>query len=195
MNRIKAILCGLFLAMLLIACGHEHTWSEATCDTPKTCTECGETEGEPLGHTTDMGKCSRCNEVFGADVFKDIVDKVASAEDDYNKSFNAIVYSGATSVSQFKSAVDANSQGFESYTKKIKEAAEMCGDYDLLSDYKSKLLDATTGLPTSMSGTDDKSFDDYMDKLEKHALKLYSYQMAELPIYDELNVKARTIKY
>lgn len=29
---------------------HEHTWIEATCTEPKTCSECGETEGEPLGH-------------------------------------------------------------------------------------------------------------------------------------------------
>ena len=29
---------------------HEHVFSEATCTTPRTC-ECGETEGEALGHT------------------------------------------------------------------------------------------------------------------------------------------------
>ncbi len=29
---------------------HEHTWAEATCTQPRTCTECGETEGEPLEH-------------------------------------------------------------------------------------------------------------------------------------------------
>ncbi|MDY4096486.1 MAG: hypothetical protein SOY47_07130 [Lachnospiraceae bacterium] len=32
----------------LVGCGHEHTFSEATCESPKTCTECGETEGEKL---------------------------------------------------------------------------------------------------------------------------------------------------
>ena len=29
---------------------HEHSWTEATCTMPKTCTVCGETEGEALGH-------------------------------------------------------------------------------------------------------------------------------------------------
>lgn len=29
---------------------HQHTWSDATCTQPKTCTECGVTEGEALGH-------------------------------------------------------------------------------------------------------------------------------------------------
>lgn len=30
---------------------HQHEWVEATCTEPRTCAECGETEGEPLGHT------------------------------------------------------------------------------------------------------------------------------------------------
>lgn len=55
------------------------TWQEATCTTPKTCSVCGKTEGEPLGHswgawrttkeptTTEDGvkerTCSRCGDV------------------------------------------------------------------------------------------------------------------------------------
>lgn len=51
----------------LVGCGHEHTFSEATCESPKTCTECGETEGEKLSHnfldaTCESPKtCSLCN--------------------------------------------------------------------------------------------------------------------------------------
>jgi hypothetical protein len=43
-----------------------HSWIDADCDTPKTCTTCGETEGKALGHawvdaTTEAPKtCSRC---------------------------------------------------------------------------------------------------------------------------------------
>ena len=45
---------------------HEHTFKEATCLEPKTCTECGYTEGEALGHdfleaTCEvLSTCSRC---------------------------------------------------------------------------------------------------------------------------------------
>ena len=59
------------MMLLLCACGHEHTWSEATCTTPKTCTECGETEGEVLGHTwveatcTEPKTCSVCGATEG----------------------------------------------------------------------------------------------------------------------------------
>ncbi len=42
-----------------------HTWTEATCGVPKTCGACGETEGEPTGdHTVNMnnGFCNECGQ-------------------------------------------------------------------------------------------------------------------------------------
>ena len=49
----KLISFALVLAMVLSmnACGCDHQWAEATCTAPKTCSKCGETEGEPAGHT------------------------------------------------------------------------------------------------------------------------------------------------
>ena len=38
-----------------------HSWDAATCTSPKTCSLCGETEGNALGHTTTTGVCDRCN--------------------------------------------------------------------------------------------------------------------------------------
>ena len=42
----------------------EHSWKEATCTAPKTCTACGETEGEALGHAEEEvpGKAPTCTE-------------------------------------------------------------------------------------------------------------------------------------
>ena len=42
----------------------EHDWVDATCEAPKTCSVCGETEGEALGHTeeTVAGKDATCTE-------------------------------------------------------------------------------------------------------------------------------------
>lgn len=49
----KFVLMPLVLAMVfsMAACGCSHQWEEATCTAPKTCTQCGETEGEAAGHT------------------------------------------------------------------------------------------------------------------------------------------------
>ena len=38
----------------------DHDWSEATCYLPKTCTKCGITEGEALGHSMINNICTRC---------------------------------------------------------------------------------------------------------------------------------------
>lgn len=49
----------LVLCMALLTgcfCKHE-TWHDATCETPKTCAECGETEGEALGHVWLAATC------------------------------------------------------------------------------------------------------------------------------------------
>ena len=39
---------------------HTHSYSAATCTTPKTCTGCGSAEGSALGHGFANGVCSRC---------------------------------------------------------------------------------------------------------------------------------------
>ena len=48
---------------------HEHAWSDATCEEPAKC-ECGETQGEALGHKladatcTEPAKCTVCNKTL-----------------------------------------------------------------------------------------------------------------------------------
>ncbi|MCR5457773.1 MAG: hypothetical protein K6F14_06825 [Clostridiales bacterium] len=67
------ILVTIMLATLLIvsSCSCKHNWIEATCTVPKTCSECGKTEGEALGHTwiaatcTVPKTCSVCGETEG----------------------------------------------------------------------------------------------------------------------------------
>lgn len=38
---------------------HTHTFSDATCTAPKTCS-CGATEGEATGHSYTKGVCTKC---------------------------------------------------------------------------------------------------------------------------------------
>jgi hypothetical protein len=66
----------LFIACMMISgCSKkdEHVWNEATCTVPKTCSECGATEGEALGHDTEIGKCDRCGEWQNEDVVSEII--------------------------------------------------------------------------------------------------------------------------
>lgn len=45
------------IGLMLTGCGHEHIWTEATCLSPKTCSECGETEGEAADHSWLEATC------------------------------------------------------------------------------------------------------------------------------------------
>ena len=70
-KKIISLLLVAAMALTLCACGHEHIWTPATCTEPKTCAECSETEGEPLGHVFKnathfaASECEVCGAVEG----------------------------------------------------------------------------------------------------------------------------------
>lgn len=55
----KILALALCIAMLasLTACGCKHQWIEANCLEAKTCSKCGEVEGEALGHSWTDATC------------------------------------------------------------------------------------------------------------------------------------------
>lgn len=65
------VILGLAMMICLAGCQCKHEWVEANCVTPKTCSACGETEGEALPHTwvdADCAApktCSVCGETEG----------------------------------------------------------------------------------------------------------------------------------
>jgi hypothetical protein len=57
-KTLSLIVLVLVFALALSACGCKHeTWTDANCETPKTCADCGETEGAPLGHSWAAATC------------------------------------------------------------------------------------------------------------------------------------------
>ena len=64
---LAAIVVGLAAFLIIVNLGTcNHEWQEATCTEPRTCTKCGESEGNALGHDwleascTAPKTCSRC---------------------------------------------------------------------------------------------------------------------------------------
>lgn len=70
-KRIYTVLLMLSLIMIMSGCCISHDWQEATCTEPRTCSKCGQTEGEALGHTwveatcTEPKTCSVCGATEG----------------------------------------------------------------------------------------------------------------------------------
>lgn len=69
----KRLGLALLVGMLLLLCGCcIHSWEDATCTEPATCSKCEETEGESLGHEWEAADCERpetcavCGETEGS---------------------------------------------------------------------------------------------------------------------------------
>ncbi|MBQ8911096.1 MAG: leucine-rich repeat domain-containing protein, partial [Clostridia bacterium] len=51
-----------------------HTWQDATCETPKTCSVCKKTEGDLGEHNWSDGQCSVCGEIKTSEGLKYVLD-------------------------------------------------------------------------------------------------------------------------
>ena len=70
-TALVVVLMLLCVCGIITGCTCVHEWSEGDCEKPKTCTLCGQQEGEPMGHTwqeatcTAPQTCSTCGAVYG----------------------------------------------------------------------------------------------------------------------------------
>ena len=83
-HRIARVLAMLMVCTVVLSgCGCKHVWAEATCEVPKTCIECGETEGEALGHVS--GETQTVTDGYALKVYTNIIcnrcDAVISTEE------------------------------------------------------------------------------------------------------------------
>lgn len=58
MKRSILLVTLLFACTLIAGCGCQHDWTEATCQAPRTCSLCQETEGEVLPHQWQEATCA-----------------------------------------------------------------------------------------------------------------------------------------
>ena len=88
-RKLSVLICILALAMIFTGCCRHEEWTEANCNAPKTCVECGETEGVALEHiwqprsTEAPETCSLCGETRGERIVTDPRFTTASTIDFY----------------------------------------------------------------------------------------------------------------
>ena len=164
---------GVLSLILLTACGHEHTFSEATCTEPATCTECGATEGEAvghdyskatctepatcincgategeaLGHTVEVGICSNCDEAQGKETAQSICDYVTSGLAKCDDALDVIAYGGATTIEEMLEDCREGWVLTDEGCTEFERALELCGDYPAFSELKSCLQETVEECP------------------------------------------------
>ena len=169
-------------------CGYEtgekgdHEWVEASCSEPKTCTVCKLTEGEKLGHTTGLGKCTRCYEyvydlqseyIDICEAFVDALSDIDSAIDYYDYGLDSY-YSSQT---YYKWAA----RDFRDAASDIQIAINACGNYSEFSKIKTHLQSAKNSI-SKIEGNYNSLYTygnqvlDYVEKARTEILK-YEYAM------------------
>lgn len=143
---------------LLSSCECKHQWDNPTCETPKTCFECGTTEGEALGHEwisatcTTPETCSRCQATQGnpnghsvgigicpicherSDALMSVAVAIIDAEykftEDFDEGTNYILSSFQFSTDKYQANyVDKAYIVFSSSVRNLERAYSNCGDY------------------------------------------------------------------
>ena len=59
-KKLLSVILIFALCICFASCGHKHSWTDATCTLPKTCSSCNETDGTAMGHIYKGGVCSAC---------------------------------------------------------------------------------------------------------------------------------------
>lgn len=101
-----------------------HDWVDADCENPKYCLLCNEQEGEPLGHDVSIGTCSVCGNLVNVDAFtKDIYHPYFVAE---LYSYDQAMLDGEISKASSKSDYDFRFEEFEDKGAYIFEMSIRC---------------------------------------------------------------------
>lgn len=181
MNKFyKILLCSLII-IFISGCNnnllHKHTWEEATCTKPQTCTECGETIGETLGHSTNIGMCSRCGEKINEELVLDIVSISGKISTITNKAFSYVdSASYYTNYSKYNLAYNE----LMKVTEYLEEIIDICGDYIELSKLKDLTQKVINNLPSKPKSS---SSDDLVEFLEEYKNCLIAFKN----LYEELS--------
>ena len=85
MKKVRLFLLCIATLLSLTACTstvpvHIHTWQEATCLAPKTCSDCGAVEGSALTHAFVDYVCTACGQPYASE---GVVYQLSQQQDSY----------------------------------------------------------------------------------------------------------------
>lgn len=141
MRKICLVLCLIVVySMAFTGCGHKHKWNDATYNTPKTCTSCGEIEGESI---------------------KDQVESEMSSGDyEFAHSWAALA---RMTKDNSKDAISETYDYMLTAKSHYNKAYELCGNYSELSELKKNIKKILDAMPTSAPTFTDAGLERYMN--------------------------------
>lgn len=189
----------ILLCFILMGCGHEHIWEDATCLTPMRCTQCGETQGErlshifsdatctkpmrceicgttqgqSLGHTTPIGKCERCEILQGTSEIVDILTQLKKS-DERNEIISNIIddfSNTADSKSEYEyyMYMDRLTDNYQALLPIYEEAYTMCNDHAVFQSLKDALENAIDALSFTKCQHTEEGFNNFI-QIQKNIL-------------------------
>ena len=170
----KRILFLFAVALLLTGCCLQHDWVDATCENPKTCSKCGETEGNALGHEwidadcENPERCTRCDASEG--------EPLGHTYSEWEVISNSQMGSKCTVCGEMQEQkIDREVLGLQNVLGKWKAIAIQPGgadnDWEPMRDpsiWVEFFEDGTMKYDIGGSGEGDYKFDEYVDSHEQY---------------------------
>ncbi len=180
------IIC-VWLLLGLTGCGnskHIHLWQDATCIEPKHCSECGEISGEPLGHTVNLGICSRCGKIIHGEIplkIEEINNKIYKINDSVPNYINGANYNNLQ---------DCYNKYLYAYNEIIKAKVELekiislSKNFDELTSLKKLAQGVIDNIPSEIKGSSLDDLIKFLKEYQKYLLAFSDYFEEAINVLD-----------
>lgn len=157
---------------------HEHIFTEATCTVPKTCTICGIVEGTTLLHTTDIGKCTLCEQLQNEELVLEIGNNVTMLGENITNCSAEIQSANLNSTRDCFNKFYSASIKLKENKKYCESIIQLCGEYEELSSVKEN-CNEILNINLDITSSD-------IDSLTGFLMEYKSYLLTAQSLYEEM---------
>lgn len=170
-------------------CGHTegataaHNYKDATCTSGAKCSVCGKTDGSALGHSTSVGKCSRCNSLQGSSTIKKVEDYILSGSnyilDGSDEFLIYYSYNVNTAITMAKAYYDLAVIDLES-------AYNVCGNYPSLYGLKSQIKSVLDNIPTTTRVSTNSELTAYLEQVKAMSAEVMELNEYIIDLFEDM---------
>lgn len=163
----------------------EHIYVEATCTEARKCSACGETFGEPLGHDVEIGPCGRCGKFANFAMLKQIIDDVDTATRIVPNDLNNAIERDLPTQDLYLAAL-RDAEEFKTAKKAYQKVIDDCGDYEYFSKIKVAAQKTLNSIPNGVASSDVQSLIDFLSKHKEYLQAVKDTISVMIPYADDI---------